>query len=133
MWSNAEGICHAVKEGEHRRDVDRFGNLGLSPTVLAQELYIFRGGAVGRLGHLGDIVEQRTVGVVELRMLKVACNQRLDCFLFCSLNTQEVSMRIQSIRTAIEPRDPAGNRFFGPACEMPFREVHRIAKAHHLT
>ena len=103
LRQNAEGVCHAIKEGEHRRDVDRLGNLGLGPTVLAQVLYIFRGGAIGRLGHLGDIVEQRTMCVVELRLLKVARNQRLDCLLFCSLNPQEVSMRIQSIGTAIEP------------------------------
>ena len=92
MRGNAEGVCHTVKEGEHCRDVDRLGNLGLGPTLLAQDLYIFRGGAIGRLGHLGDIVEQGPVGVVERRLLKVARNQRLDCFLFCSLNPQEVSM-----------------------------------------
>jgi hypothetical protein len=129
---NAEGVCHAVKEGEHRRDVYRLGNLGLTPTVLAQGLYIFRRRAIRRLGHLGDIFEQRTVRIVERRILDVARNQRLDRFLFCSLNPQEVSMRIQSIRTAIQPGDPAGNRFFCPAGEVPFRKMDRIAKAHDL-
>jgi hypothetical protein len=129
---NAEGVCHAVKEGEHRRDVYRLGNLGLTPTVLAQRLYVFRGRAIRRLGHLGDIFEQRTVRVVERRVLEIARNQRLDCFLFCSLNPQEVSMRIQSIRTAIQPGDPAGNRFFCPAREVPFRKMDRIAEAHDL-
>jgi hypothetical protein len=132
LRGNAEGVCHAVKEGEHRRDVHSLGNLGLSPTVLAQDLHIFRGRAIRRLGHLGDIFEQRTVRVVELRLLKVARNQCLDRFLFCSLNPQEVSMRIQSIRTAIQPGDPAGNRFFCPAREVPFRKVDRIAEADDL-
>jgi hypothetical protein len=127
---DAEGVCYAVEEGEHRRDVYRLGNLGLTPTVLAQRLYVFRGRAIRRLGHLGDIFEQRTVRVVERRVLEVARNQRLDCFLFCSLNPQEVSMRIQSIRTAIQPGDPAGNRFFCPAREVPFRKMDRIAEAH---
>jgi hypothetical protein len=72
------------------------------------------------------------VCVVELRLLEVARNQSLDCFLFCSLNPQEVSMRIQSIRTTIQPRDPAGDRFFCSAREVPFRKVHRIAEAHNL-
>ena len=132
LRGNAEGVCYAVKEGEHRRDVHSLGNLGLTPTVLAQGLYIFRGRAIRRLGHLGDIFEQRAVCVVERRLLEVARNQRLDCFLFCSLNPQEVSMRIQSIRTAIQPGDPAGNRFFCPAREVPFRKVDRIAEADDL-
>jgi hypothetical protein len=129
---NAEGVCYAVEEGEHRRDVYRLGNLGLTPTVLAQDLYILRGRPIRRLSHLGDIFEQRTVGVVKRRVLEVARNQRLDCFLFCSLNPQEVSMRIQSIWTAIQPGDPAGDRFFGSAREMPFGKVHGVTKAHHL-
>ena len=129
---NAESVCYAVKEGEHRRDVHRLGNLGLTPTVLTQDLYIFRGRAIRRLGHLGDIFQQCAVCIVERRLLEVARSQRLDCFLFCSLNTQEVSMRIQSIRTAIQPGDPAGDRFFCPAREVPFREVDRIAEAHNL-
>jgi hypothetical protein len=129
---NAEGVCHTVKEGEHRRDVHRLRNLGLTPTVLAQDLYILLGGAIRRLGHLGYIFQQCAVCSVERRLLEVARSQRLDCFLFCSLNTQEVSMRIQSIRTAIQPGDPTRNRFFCPAREVPFREVHRIAEAHNL-
>jgi hypothetical protein len=100
--------------------------------VLAQEFHIFGGRAIRRLGHLGDVFEQHTVGVVERRLLKVARYQRLNCFLFCSLNPQEVSMRIQSIGTAIQPGDPAGNRFLCPAREVPFRKMHRIAEAHDL-
>lgn len=41
-------------------------------------------------------------------------------------------MRVQSIRAAIEPGDPAGNGFFRLAREVPFREVNRVAKAHDL-
>jgi hypothetical protein len=41
--------------------------------------------------------------VVERRLFEVARRQRLDCFLFCSLNPQEVSMGVQSIRTTVEP------------------------------
>ena len=41
-------------------------------------------------------------------------------------------MRVQSIRTAIEPGDPAGDGFLGAACQMAFGEVHRIAEAHHF-
>jgi hypothetical protein len=92
LGRDAEGVGYAVEEGEHCCDVDRFGNLGLGPTALAQELHILGGCAVGCLGHLGDVFEQGPVCIVERCFLEVACDQRLDCFLFCSLNTQEVSM-----------------------------------------
>jgi len=39
-------------------------------------------------------------------------------------------MRVQSIRTVIKPGDPACNRFFCPAGEVPFRKMHRIAEGH---
>jgi hypothetical protein len=41
-------------------------------------------------------------------------------------------MRVQSIGTAIEPADPACDRFFCPTGEVPFRKMHRIAEAHDL-
>jgi len=41
-------------------------------------------------------------------------------------------MRVQSIGTAIEPGDPACDRFFCPTGEVPFRKMHRIAEAHDL-
>lgn len=72
------------------------------------------------------------MGIVEPRLFKIAGGQRLDCFLFSSLNPQEVGMRVQSIGAAIEPGDPAGNGFFRLAREVPFREVNRVAKAHDL-
>ncbi len=98
--------------------------------MLTQFLHIFRGGAIRRLGHLSDILQQRTVRVVECCLVELALRQRLDCLFFCSLNPQEVSMRIQSIGTAIEPRDPTGDRFLGPAREVPFRKMDGVAEAH---
>ena len=89
---NTEGVRYAIEKCKQRGDIYSFGNLGLAPTVMAEDLHVFRGGAIRRLGHLGDIFEQRAVRVVERRLFNVARRQRLDCFLFCSLNPQEVSM-----------------------------------------
>jgi len=100
--------------------------------MLAQDLHIFRGSTIRRLGHLGDIFEQRAMCIIEPRPLEVARDQRLNRFLFRSLNPQEVSMRIQSIRTAIQPGNPARDRFFRLARQVPFRKVDRIAEAHNL-
>jgi len=58
--------------------------------------------------------------------------QSLYRLLFCSLNTQEVSMRVQSIWTAIQIRHPARNRFFRLARQVPLGEVHGIAELHHV-
>jgi hypothetical protein len=41
-------------------------------------------------------------------------------------------MRVQSIRTAIEPGDPACDSFFGPARQVPFRKMYRVAEAHDI-
>jgi hypothetical protein len=41
-------------------------------------------------------------------------------------------MRIQSIRTAVEIRNPTSDRLFGPTGEMPLGKMNRIAKAHHI-
>jgi hypothetical protein len=127
---NTEGVRHPIEEGEHGCDVNRFGDLRIRPTVLAQDFHIFRGRAVGRLGHPGDIFEQCAVWGVESCVLKVAVNQRLNCLFLCSLNPQEVRVRIQSIRTAIQKGDPAGNRLFRPARKMALGKVDRIAKTH---
>jgi hypothetical protein len=129
---NAEGVGYAVEEGKHRRDVNRLRNLRLTPTMVAQDLYVLRRCAVSCFRHFGHILKQRAVCVVQRSLFEVARNQRLDCLLFCSLNPQEVSMRIQSIGTLIEPGDPAGDCFFCPASKVPFRKVDRIAEAHDL-
>ncbi len=41
-------------------------------------------------------------------------------------------MRVQSIRTAVEPRNPTRNRFLGASIEMAFREMHTIAEGHDI-
>jgi hypothetical protein len=41
-------------------------------------------------------------------------------------------MGVQSIGTVIEPGDPARDRFFCPAGQVPFRKMYRIAEAHDL-
>jgi hypothetical protein len=71
--------------------------------VIAQLLHILIGGAVGRFGHFGYIVEQCSFSWAKSRAVKVAVRYSLYCFRLCSLNTQEVCMRVQSIRTAVEP------------------------------
>lgn len=41
-------------------------------------------------------------------------------------------MRVQSIRAAIEPRDPARNRFLGSSVQMTVGKMNRVAEFDHV-
>jgi len=41
-------------------------------------------------------------------------------------------MRVQSIWTAIEPRNPAGDGLFLAPIKMALRKVHRVTELHHV-
>ena len=41
-------------------------------------------------------------------------------------------MRVQSLWTAVQIRNPARDRFLRPPRQMPFRKVHSIAELHHV-
>jgi len=59
---HAEGIRHPIEEGEHRGDIDGLGDLVFGPTVVAQFLHIVTRGAIRRLGHFLNVLEQRPFG-----------------------------------------------------------------------
>jgi|ERR1700678_289579 len=132
LGRNSESVRDPVEESKHGRDVDRFGNLRICPAVITQDLYVLRHGTVSRLSHFGDVLEQYSVWVVQPGLFEVSRDQCLHRLFFCSLNPQEVSVRVQSIGTAIEPGDPAGDGFFGPPAEVPFRKMDRVAEAHDI-
>jgi hypothetical protein len=127
-----EGIRNPVEEGEHRGDVDRFSDLRLRPAVITQRLHVVMGGSIRRFRHPGHVVEKCTLRRAQARFVQIAIRDGLYPSLFCSLNTQEVCMRVQSIWTAIEPRHPARDRFFGFAVEMTLRKMDGIAEFHHF-
>lgn len=130
MGSDSECIRHAIEERKQRRDVHGLGYLWLSPPVIAKRLHIFRSRAIRSFGYPGDIVKQSVLRGTETCPFEVAPGNGLYCSFFGSLNPQEVCMRVQSIRTAIEPGNPAGNRFFGSSREMALGEMNGIAEPH---
>ena len=103
LRSDAECVSHTIEESEHRGNVHRFGDLRLGPSVIPQLLHIFAGGAVRGLRDLGDVIKQCAFGRAQSGLIKFALSKGFYSFGFCSLNTQEVCMGVQSIRTAIEP------------------------------
>ena len=126
MRRNAEGIGDAVKESEHCRDIYCLGNLFLLPAHVAERLYILRGRLVSSFGDQLDEIQQRPLRGSETRFLKLAFDDRPYALIIGSLNTQEVSVAVQSIWATIQVRDVAGNHFFMPPRQVPFGEMNSV-------
>ena len=129
---NTERVCYAIEESEHSGYVYRFGDLWIAPAVFAQEGNVGRSAAVCRLRDLRGVVEQCAFFRSEPRGIEIAGEDGLHLRFLSSLNTQEVGVRVQSIRTAIEVRHPTGDGFFGAAIEMSLGEMDGVAEVHDL-
>jgi hypothetical protein len=81
-------------------------------------LHVLICGAIRRFCHLGYIIEQSAFSRTQPCLLKIAIRDGLYRFVFGSLNTQEVCMRVQSIGAAIEPRHPTRDHLLGSAIKM---------------
>jgi hypothetical protein len=124
---NAECIGDAVEESEQGCNIDRLGNLSFFPPCQPQLLDIFRSRPVGSVGNEFHVVEEGTLRWRKARFVKLAFN---DCFytlIGCSLNPQEVGMAVQSIRTAVQKRNVAGDHLFVATRKMTFREMNRVS------
>jgi len=128
LWWNSECIRNTIEKGKHRRDVNGFCNLRLGPAQVAQPLHVFVSGAIGSFRHLADVLQQPALRIAQPRAREISVRQRLYRFFLCSLNTQEVCMRVQSVGTAIQIRHPARDRFLGAPRQMAFGEVNRVAE-----
>jgi len=126
LGRNAKGIGDTIKECEHRSDIDCLSNLGLFPTDISELLHVLGRGFVSSFRDQLYILQKGAFAVAKASIVKLAAQ---DCFyaLICgSLNPQEVSMTVQSIRTTIQVRDVAGNHLFVPPRQMAFREMDSI-------
>jgi hypothetical protein len=100
--------------------------------VVPELLHILISRAIRRFRHLCYVIQQSTFRWTQARGFEIAIGEGLYGFFFCSLNTQEVCMRIQSIGTAVEPRYPARDCFLGSAVEMTMGKMDGVAELHHL-
>ena len=71
--------------------------------MIPESLYVLWRGAMCSLCDLGDIFEKDTLSLAQAGLVELAFCNCSHCFFFGSLNPQEVGMRIQSIRAAVEP------------------------------
>jgi hypothetical protein len=100
--------------------------------MIAQRLHVVIGGAIGCFRYPGHVLEECAFRRAQTRIFQIAIRDGLYRFFFCSLNTQEVCMRVQSIWAAIEPRHPARDRFLGFPVEVTLRKMNRVAEFHHF-
>ena len=68
----------------------------------------------------------------QARLVQLAFENRRYAFIGCSLNPQEVSMAVQSIRTPVQVGDIAGDHLFVAAREMSFGKVDCVGELDHL-
>jgi hypothetical protein len=129
---HSEGISHAIEESKHGGHVNRLGNLLFLPAGIAKFLHIFRGSAISGLGDLLHIIEQHPLGRGKSRLLELAFDDGLYALIGGSLNTQEVSMAVQSIRAPVQVRDVAGNHFLMPPRKVPLGKMHGVGELQDL-
>jgi hypothetical protein len=58
---HAEGVGHAIEEGEHGGDIDRLRNLIFSPTGVAEFLDVSMSGAGCGMGDDFDVIQKRAL------------------------------------------------------------------------
>ena len=132
LRGNAEGIGHAVEKCEQCGDVHGFGNLVLGPTGIAEFLHVFGCGAIRGIGHEFRVVEQSALRWSQAGVIELALEDCVYCLVGSSLNPQEVSVTVQSIRTPVQVGDVAGNHLFMAAIEMALGEVDGVREVDHL-
>jgi len=87
---------------------------------------------VGAFSDKLHVVHEDVFRFREARVIELAFQYGCNACVGSSLNTQEVSMAIQSIRTAIEVRDITGNHLLVPPGKMPRRKMDGVRELDYL-
>jgi hypothetical protein len=102
LRGHSKGVRYPIKKREQRDDVNRFRNLIFAPASVAQFLNVVGGGAVCSVRDQFYIAEKSTLGGRKAGFVEFAFENCTYTFISGSLNTQEVSMTVQSIRAAVQ-------------------------------
>src|SRR5215469_879562 len=89
---------------------------------------MLRGGAIRSIGNDPGVVHQRALGGREARILEFACENRRDALIIGSLDTQEVSVAVESIRAAVQVGDVAGDHLLMAPDQVTFGEMNAVGK-----
>ena len=83
-------------------------------------------GAVSGIGDQLRVVQQGAFSRSEPGFIELPFQNRINTLIVGPLNTQEVSVAVQSIRAPVQEGDVTGKHFFVAAGEMALREVDRV-------
>jgi len=133
LGRDAESIGDAIEEGKHSSDIHCLRNLFFLPARIPQSLNIHGSGFVCSFCDQLHVFQQGSLARGETRFVKFAFDDCLYALICGSLNTQEVSVTVQSIRAPIQIGNVAGDHFFVPSRKMSFREMNRVGKLNHLS
>ena len=89
-------------------------------------------GAGGVARDLLDVVKQYALGGREFSLIKIALDDGLHRFVVGSLDTQEVSVAVQSIWTVVQVGNMAGNHLLVAAGEMALGKMNDIGELKYL-
>ena len=121
---DVEGVGEADEQIEERPIVDRFSDLSIAPTGVAQSLDLLVGDAIRVSSQSFDEFQQQPVPGRETGAVEVPVTQRRRGLrILLALQLQEPRVAAESIVTAVERRHIGGDHLvLGPA-ERAIREV----------
>lgn len=129
---NTEGVGYSVEKGEERCDVDSLSNLFFFPTCCSESFDVLGGGAIGSVCDELYILHQDELRPGQAGFLQLAFQNCSYALIGCSLDTQEVGMAVQSIRTPVQEGDIARDHFLMAARKMSFGKVDGVGKLDYL-
>jgi hypothetical protein len=130
---DAEGVGHAIEEGEERDNVHRLCNLIFRPAGRAQFQNVGGRRFVSGLRDERGVIEQGALGGRQAGFVEFAFQNGCDAWIAGSLSTQEVSVAVQSIRAAVQKRNVARDHLLVTAREMPLGKVNGVRELDDLS
>src|SRR5271166_691753 len=95
-------------------------------------LNIVSSGARSGLGDEPGVVHQCALSSGQTRLVELAFQNRRYALVVGSLNPQEVSVAVESIRTAVQVGDIAGDHLLVAALQMSLGKMNSVGEVHHL-
>jgi hypothetical protein len=132
LRGHTESIGDTVEEGEHGDNVDRLGDLIFAPAVVAQVGNIFGRRAVRRLRNDLRVLHQGALRRCQVSLVDLAFQNCRNRLIIGSLNPQEVSVAVQSIRAAVQIGNVTGDHLLVTPEEMALGEMNGVGEIHHL-
>ena len=132
LGRNAEGIGNAVEESEQCCDVHSFGDLIFTPARVPKLLHIVGCRAGGGVRDQFHIIKKNSFGRSQAGAFQLALQNRRYTLITGSLNTQEVSVAVQSIGTPVQVGNVARDHLLVSARQVACGEVDGVGEVHHL-